>query len=96
MATNPTPITRALDPTVLADLGPRRWTGQAACLGVDIDIFFAAENDLDANLQARSYCTDCPVQPNCLNYALDTDQRHGTWGNTTPLQRRHLARRQAA
>lgn len=96
MATPPTTIPRHLDPNVVADLGARHWATKAACRGADTAIFYAAEADLEATLAARAYCTTCPVQTPCRTYAIATGQRYGTWGNTTPSQRRRHARRQAA
>lgn len=37
---------------------------------------------------ARELCRRCPVQPECLDYALAADERYGVWGATTPEERR--------
>lgn len=37
---------------------------------------------------ARSYCFGCPVQTECLVYALHGDEDFGIWGGFTPEERR--------
>jgi len=32
-------------------------------------------------------CSGCPVKITCFEYALETDQRHGIWGGTSPNER---------
>lgn len=36
---------------------------------------------------AKEMCSDCPVKIQCFEYALETDQRHGIWGGTSPDER---------
>ena len=36
---------------------------------------------------AKVACGRCPVQPNCLSYALVTGQNDGIWGGTTSEER---------
>ena len=64
------------------------WEDQARCLTYDPDIFFAPR--ARAERRAKEICADCPVQVQCLDYALTTDQRHGIWGATSEDQRRLL------
>lgn len=95
VATTSTDTADRLDRTAVTELGPRRWAARAACLGADCDLFFAPVVDLNATRAARAYCRSCPVQVDCLDYALATEQRDGIWGNTDPRQRRQLARQAA-
>lgn len=44
--------------------------------------------------KARPICELCPVREECLNYALDSKQRHGMWGGTTPIERLRIERRE--
>lgn len=40
--------------------------------------------------QTRAVCSACPVQDQCLIYALDENERDGIWGGTTPRQRERM------
>lgn len=56
------------------------------------DIFFpedVPEPDLRRQLTivAKEMCSGCPVKTQCFEYALETDQRHGIWGGTSPDER---------
>ena len=37
-------------------------------------------------------CQWCPVQDDCLRWALDEDQRTGIWGGLTPVERGTIRR----
>ena len=72
------------------------WRDQAACSGLDPDLFFpvsasgASRTDIEA---ARHICQRCPVMTPCLRWALDLGQVSGIWGGTTEEERRALLRR---
>ena len=36
---------------------------------------------------AKGICYECPIRQKCFEYALETDQRHGIWGGTSPDER---------
>lgn len=58
----------------------------AACrdtTGVD----FFAERDWHETERAKAVCATCPIQAECLQWSLDTRQKHGVWGGQTPGQR---------
>ncbi|MEM8905114.1 MAG: WhiB family transcriptional regulator [Actinomycetota bacterium] len=59
------------------------WTEQAACQGVDIDLFF----DEDRTIEARRLCLSCPVRTACLSAARDRDEPCGVWGGLTAGER---------
>ena len=40
-----------------------------------------------ATVVAKGICHDCPIRQQCFEYALETDQRHGVWGGTSPDER---------
>jgi len=42
--------------------------------------------------RAREVCAQCPVQAECLEYALEHCLTHGMWGGCSPIERRRLAR----
>lgn len=67
------------------------WRTQAACRGLDTDIFFPA-SDADAG-PARAVCATCPVREACLEWAIATRQEEGVWGGLTDGERRRLRRR---
>ncbi|MEE1820185.1 WhiB family transcriptional regulator [Streptomyces sp. NPDC004288] len=53
----------------------------------DLFVEGAAQN------RAKALCTGCPVQAECLAYALDHRVEHGVWGGMTERERRGLLRR---
>lgn len=74
------------------------WQHEAACRYEDPELFFPIGNAGPAQLQgrqARRICAGCPVQAQCLRYALDTDEKVGIWGGTDEDERRAIKRRAA-
>lgn len=57
---------------------PEEWRESAVCRQVDPDLWFpeAGDNGCDA----KRVCRTCPVQPECLEFAVQTVQRAGIWG----------------
>lgn len=41
-------------------------------------------------------CHQCPVEDDCLEYALATSQDHGVWGGTSERERVRIRRGRAA
>lgn len=66
------------------------WSDDAACKGVDIDIFFSLD-DADQR-QALQLCRSCPVQQECLRYAIDQREMYGIWGGMSESERRGIIR----
>lgn len=69
------------------------WRDDAACRGVDPDLFYPPKGSPVAYEPARALCASCPVAADCLDYALATfDQKDdcGMWAGTTPMQRRDI------
>lgn len=67
------------------------WRSRAACLGMDVNIFFEygrRERDIR---RARRVCQECPVRAECLNENLDI--RFGMYGGMTEFDRAALKRR---
>lgn len=70
------------------------WMDYAECAGLDPDLFFPTRDDISSHYEAIRVCNQCPVRLQCLEYALDNNERKGVWGGTTGKQRRQiLARR---
>lgn len=58
------------------------WRESAVCRQVDPDLWFpeAGDNGFDA----KRVCRTCPVQPECLEFAVQTGARDGIWGGKAP------------
>lgn len=74
------------------------WRQAAACLDEDPDLFFPVGNTGPALLQvaeAKAVCNRCPVQQQCLEWAMEQGQDSGVWGGLGEDERRALKRRNA-
>jgi len=66
-----------------------------ACFGQDPNLFFPSDyglrnwEQIDA---ARDECIGCPLQPVCLEWALENPGLDGVWAGTTPPERRLIRR----
>lgn len=77
---------------------PEPWRAQAACRGVDPDVFFPEKGQSvggprEFYTRARVFCARCPVREACLDYALERSswpEDAGMWGGTTPRERRQI------
>ena len=69
------------------------WREDAACSGSDTDLFFPTGEDEALAAPAKAICAACPVQAQCLQYAIATNQTEGVWGGLTGPERRRLRRR---
>jgi WhiB family redox-sensing transcriptional regulator len=67
------------------------WTEQAACRGLDPELFFPH----GASQEARRVCARCPVRVDCLDYAVAHRERYGIWGGRSERERRRLGSRSA-
>lgn len=77
------------------------WREQAACRSQGPQLFFPAGVTGLAETQiasAKRVCGGCPVQEDCLEFALRTHQEYGVWGGASEEERRAMrrARRAAA
>jgi len=59
----------------------------AECYGANQDLFFPTGAGAS---EARAMCDACPAEDQCKDYAVETNQLSGIWGNTTQKQRRKL------
>lgn len=73
------------------------WQEQAACAGVDPELFYLEDNVRGRQKEqkeaaAKAVCATCPVIAECLAYAMS--DRHtmafGVFGGTTPEERTRL------
>ena len=59
-------------------MNPLDWTTQAACLGVDLDVFYP---DVSEHCDdAKRICATCPVVDACRDYALSQESVANCWG----------------
>lgn len=75
------------------------WRSLGACVTADPDLFFpisSAGPALHQISQAKAVCAGCPVQRECLSFALETRQVHGVWGGKSAEERQLLRRQQPA
>jgi len=66
------------------------WIDQAACKGMDTNLFLPERGDWRKQREAVTVCNGCPVKWNCLAYGLG--ERQGIWGGQTDKARRAIAR----
>ena len=66
------------------------WRHQAACRGLDPEIFYPVSEE-EAE-QAKAVCGQCAVQHACLEHALGSRERDGVWGGATEKERRRIIR----
>ena len=76
------------------------WMKQGKCRGMDTSLFFNNDGDTSGEVRqkivaARKVCYACPVEKECLNYALVSFER-GFWGGTTENERNRIRTKQAA
>ena len=72
------------------------WWARAACASADPELFFPISYSgpaLRQVAQAKAICARCPIQQECLRYALDAGSIQGVWGGTTEEERCALSRR---
>jgi len=50
----------------------------APCTTTDPEAFFPEQGEFTT--AAKKLCKQCPVQTECLTYALETNQTYGVWG----------------
>lgn len=69
------------------------WAQAAACIGVDIDVFFSAKHKLDA----LALCGRCPSRTPCLEEALaDPSLDHGVRGGADVAARKLMRKQRGA
>ncbi len=64
------------------------WMDQAACEGVDGDVFFPDGYGDDKTRLAKEICATCPVIRECRVWAITHHETEGIWGGLTPGQRK--------
>ena len=71
---------------------PDDWRRRAACAEVDPALWHPNIGHEEDAQTARAICHTCPVEGDCLIFALDNDIRYGIWGGMSDTDRRALRR----
>ena len=69
-------------------LDERPWAVFSACREADPGLFFASTRDDER--AALVVCSSCSVKDQCLEFALETNERFGVWGGATERQRKKM------
>lgn len=69
------------------------WQEQAACLGMDPDIFFPKQGE--STQEAKAVCRRCPVKEECLELCLSREEKGGIWGGTSQKERKPMRKERA-
>ncbi|MBO9578748.1 MAG: WhiB family transcriptional regulator [Microbacteriaceae bacterium] len=73
------------------DDSPLSWQVDALCAQTDPEAFFPEKGG--STRDAKRVCSSCEVRAECLEYALQNDERFGIWGGLSERERRRLRRR---
>jgi len=71
------------------------WMRHGLCRGADGYDFFPQSMTTTAAARAVSLCNSCPVQEDCLRYAMVNDIEYGIWGGLSPRARREIGTSQS-
>ncbi len=66
------------------------WQDRALCAQTDPEAFFPEKGG--STREAKKVCRSCEVRAECLEYALEHDERFGIWGGLSERERRRLKR----
>ena len=72
------------------DVEELTWQDRALCAQTDPEAFFPEKGG--STREAKRVCRSCEVRAECLEYALEHDERFGIWGGTSERERRRLKR----
>jgi WhiB family redox-sensing transcriptional regulator len=62
------------------------WQERALCAQTDPEAFFPEKGG--STRDAKKVCVGCDVRGECLEYALEHDERFGIWGGLSERERR--------
>ena len=71
-----------------------RWMARARCRGLGTAAFFGDGAEQEG--RAKALCAECPVQSECLEFALADRTLSGIWAGTDDADRRAIRRRRRA
>lgn len=67
------------------------WQERALCAQTDPEAFFPEKGG--STREAKKVCLGCDVRGECLQYALDNEERFGIWGGLSERERRKLKKK---
>ena len=67
------------------------WQERSLCAQTDPEAFFPEKGG--STREAKKVCVGCEVRQECLEYALEHDERFGIWGGLSERERRKLKKR---
>ncbi|GAA3784250.1 WhiB family transcriptional regulator [Micrococcus endophyticus] len=73
--------------------GELAWQVDALCAQTDPEAFFPEKGG--STRDAKRVCEACVVKDQCLEYAMENDERFGIWGGLSERERRRLRRARA-
>ena len=89
-----TETTAQLAGTDLSDIfglpAEQSWHERALCAQTDPEAFFPEKGG--STREAKKICVGCEVKGECLEYALQNDERFGIWGGLSERERRRVKR----
>jgi WhiB family transcriptional regulator, redox-sensing transcriptional regulator len=72
------------------DVDEMGWQDRALCAQTDPEAFFPEKGG--STREAKRVCRGCDVRAECLEYALENDERFGIWGGLSERERRRIKR----
>lgn len=67
---------------------PLAWQADALCAQVGTELFFPEQGG--SSQDAKRICAACDVRAQCLQYAIDHEERWGMWGGVSERNLRKL------
>ena len=77
------------------------WQIKASCRGPQASVFFPPaqferkDEKLERESRAKAICRTCPVNRECLEYAVSIREAHGIWGGLNEVERKQLLAQRA-
>ena len=84
-----------IEPRFKHDPDEMWWIERSRCIGEDPELFFPIGSTgpaVEQTTRAIAICRECPVRPECLEWALETCQDAGVWGGLSEEDRREIRR----
>ena len=70
---------------------PGTWVAEAVCAQSDPELFYPEQGATNHHT-VKAMCRQCPVQTECLTFALDNNEQYGIWGGYGVKERTSMRR----